>query len=818
VVAINNLNRKLIRDLLAAKAQFGAVVAIIAIGIAAFVGIYESYQNLYSSYEYTYDLLSMGDYWVSVDQLPARATREIDSIPGVTAEGRVIGNVKLDLALESGKRVEARIVSMPAGHQPAINTLEIQTGSYFSPGDNREIILEKGFAEYHGFEPGDWLTVERNGVKTSFQMIGAAVSPEFIWISKSAQEPIAMPETYGVIFMPNARAEELFEMQGMVNDITFVLDDGIDEEATIAEVRAILEHNGIKRITTKNDEVSIAARKVDIVQGVRTAYIVAREDQVSYQMLKADLDSFQQMAVLFPMLFLGLASLAIYVLLNRLVESQRIQIGLMRALGYTKLQVLWHYMGFALAVGALGSILGALLGHAFARAMTEYYITFLRIPYIEIRPQWAIVGVGVMIGTLVPLSAGIVPSWVTSRMHPAEAMRPPAPPIGHRTFIEILLPFIPRMSTTFKLPLRNMFRNLRRTLFMATGVMSATAMILVSLSFVDMMDYMYVQFEKVPNYDARIIFQGIGSESTATFISHLDGVESAEAMIEQPYRLRFGNEVMDTAVTGMEPGTTMYRLYLEDGTPAVLPDEGILLTTPVRNKLKAEVGDIIELEPLVGTVGETQMKVVGIVDEPMGGRAYLTLGRAQELFNLPGAATVALVRFYGEPDARTLERIYNIPEVASIESGTVLLDYFDESMGFFWAFVGVMLAMSFGLGIAIVFNGVTINVLERKREIAVMRAVGMGDRQLANLITIENLGVAAFGILIGLPIGYQIANAFMTQASGDVEGFALTGIIYPQSYVIAVVCSVAIMLISQMPAIRQVTRMSLPTVTKGWVE
>ncbi len=370
MVVLNNLHRKLLRDLFAAKAQFGAVVAIIAIGITAFVGVYESYQNLYLSYEYTYNLLSMGDYWITVDYLPERATREIDSIPGVTAEGRVIGDVKLDLELESGKRVEARIVSMPVGEHPNVNDVEVQAGAYLSAGGSREIMLERSFADYHGYVPGDWLTIEHNGVDASFRVVGVVVSPEYMWVSKSAQEPIVTPETFGIIFMSHERAQGLFNFRGMVNEISFTLADGADEEATLAAVRAILERNGIKRVSTKNDTVSVAARKIDMVQGVRTAYVVAREDQPSHQMLKADLDSFQQMAVLFPMLFLGLAALAIYVLLNRLVESQRTQIGLMRALGYGKRQVLSHYVGFALVVGVLGSIIGALLGHLFASAMT----------------------------------------------------------------------------------------------------------------------------------------------------------------------------------------------------------------------------------------------------------------------------------------------------------------------------------------------------------------------------------------------------------------------------------------------------------------
>ncbi len=818
MVVINNLNRKLLRDLLAAKAQFGAVIAIIAIGITSFVGVYESYRNLYTSYEYTYSLLSMGDYWISVDQLPARAVREINAIPGVTAQGRIIGDVKLDLTLESGKRAEARVVSMPADHRPLVNNVEVQTGSYFSPGNNRELLLETHFYEYHDFMPGDSLVIERDGVKAPFTVVGSAVSPEYIWISKSAQEPIVSPETFGIVFMPQERAEALFGMQGLVNDISFILAPGVDEQSVLTSIGDILRRYGIERITSKNDTVTVAARKIDIVQGVRTAYLIARDDQPSHQLLKQDLDGFQQMAVLFPALFLGLASLAIYVLLNRLVESQRIQIGLMRALGYTKRQVLMHYVGFALVVGIIGSAAGAVLGHIFAVLMTTYYVGFLRIPYIEIQTQWAVIGIGVAMGTIIPVIAGVAPSWATSRLHPAEAMRPPAPPIGHRTIIEILLPFIVRMSTTFKLPLRNTFRNMRRTLFMATGVMSATALILVSLSFVDMISYMFDLFDRVPNYDARVIFQGVGSASTATYISHIDGVEAAEATLQEPYRLRFGDTTMDTAIAGLEPGNTMYRLYLEDGSLAALPHDGILLSTPIRNKLHAGVGDVIHVEPLIGTVGDTDLTVMGIVDEPLGGRAYMTLNNAQNLFNLPGAATAAYVRYARAPDAQLLERIYNIPEVASIEPSDVLLAYFQDSIAFFWAFVGVMLAMSFGLGIAIVFNGVTINVLERRREIAVMRAVGMGDRQLAGMITIENMGIAALGILIGLPAGFEIATAFMAQAASQTEGFAFTTVIYPQSYVLAALSSVLIMLISQMPAIRQVTRMSLPTVTKGWEE
>ncbi|MBN1856466.1 MAG: FtsX-like permease family protein [Dehalococcoidia bacterium] len=819
MVAINNLQRKLLRDMGSSKAQFGAVAAVIAIGISAFVGVYASYQNLHVSYQYTYDVLSMGDYFITVDYLPERAVREMDDIPGVRAAGQIVGNVKLDLETESGDRVEGKIVSLPSDTRPLVSNVKLESGTYFSPGDKREVLLPPLFAEYHELAPGDSLVIEHGASKTSYTVMGIAIHPEYLWVSKSAEEPIATAKTFGVIFMPQQRAEDIFGMQGMVNQIGLAFDDSVVVDEAIVQVKDILTRYGIKNVTSKDDMVSIGARKIDIVQGVRTAYMVPREDQISYELLKADLDGLQQMSFLFPVLFLSMAGLAIYILLGRLVESQRVQIGLMRALGYTKGQVLGHYVDFALVMGILGSISGALLGYAMASALTTYYAGFLRLPFIEVVPQWNVIAVGVGVGTVVPVLASIVPCWASSRMQPAEAMRPPAPPAGHRTFIEILLPFIPRLHSTFKLPLRNMFRHPRRTLFMATGVMSATALIIVSLSMLDMVqDMTGTLFDKTQHYDARVILQGTGSESTATYIAHLEGVEAAEALLDQPYRVKRGEISQSTSIRGIEPNSKMYSLITPDGGITTVSEAGIVLPTFISDKLGVNVGDTVYLEPLVGTVGETEIVVSGLINEPMGGRPYMPLNEAQKLFNLPGAATSVFVQFYGQPSPELLQRIYDLPEVASIEQVSALKDYMDESMGAMYAMVGVMLALSFGLGLAIVFNGVTVNVLERRREIAIMRAIGMSDRQLGSIITMENLGTAMIGILIGLPLGYQLANYIMEAQSSTMENMSFSAVIYPRSYVIAAVCSIIIMLLSQMPAIKRMTTMSLPTVTKDWSE
>ncbi|NLE95092.1 MAG: hypothetical protein GX600_05345, partial [Dehalococcoidia bacterium] len=205
MVAVNNLQRKLLRDMGNSKAQFGAVAAVIALGIATFAGVYASYLNLHVSYEYTYDTLRMGDYFITVDYLPERAVREMDELPGVHAEGQVVGNVKLDIQTAGGERVEARVVSLPSDARPQVSNVKIEAGDYFSPGNRRELLLPPLFAEYHQLEPGDSLTIEHGGSKTSYRVAGIATHPEYLWVSKSAEELVATAKTFGVIFMPQQR-------------------------------------------------------------------------------------------------------------------------------------------------------------------------------------------------------------------------------------------------------------------------------------------------------------------------------------------------------------------------------------------------------------------------------------------------------------------------------------------------------------------------------------------------------------------------------------------------------------------------------------
>jgi putative ABC transport system permease protein len=811
---------KLLRDLKAAKFQFGAVVVVILLGISMFIGSYGAYLNLYSSYEASFDLLNMGDYWISLDQVSDRAVTELEKVEGIDAVGRIIDKVQIDIKSEGGERIEGKVISLPPHEQPLVNNIIVNSGTYFTDASSREVLVEKHFADYHNLKPGDELVLESNNVKATYYVTGIITSPEYIYVTKSEQDVMPLPRTFGVLFLSQPTAEKLFNMTGRVNEISLT----VNNDMTDAEVRQHIEDTllrfDIKRVTFKNDPVSLAARKIDIIRGIRSAYVIERADQIVIKLLKSDLDGFQQIAFLFPLLFLTIASFTIYILLNRLIESQRVQIGLMRGLGYNRLSILLHYVSFALVVGILGSILGALLGNWISSWMTSFYVSQLNLPYTIIQVSWGTTITGMLIGIIIPVIAGLIPAMATMRLTPAIAMRPPPPAVGNKLLIETIFPFFTRMPYLIKMTLRNIFRKFRQTFFMAMGVAFAVMLVLLSLSFVDTFNNaIHVQFDVIQKYDAIVHFQGVGQDSLANYAQHLDGVNTAEPMFQAPYRVRFGDTVIDTAITGLPPGSKMFTLRTVDGEELEISENGILLPATMQKKLGAKIGDTITLEPLVGTVGNTEKKLAGYVDFFMGGRAFMPIREVQKMTENEGLATGVIMTFDGKPSADLLQRLYNMPNAVTIEFTEDSRQYIDEQMAFMWAFVIFMLIMGTSLGTAIIFNSVTVNVLQRTRELAMMKVIGRGNVFITAMITMENIIIGIIGVAIGIPLGQYIAQLFMdsVNASAD-ESMSLNIVILPETYILSIVAAIIMLLISQVPALRHVRRMSLTTALKDWYE
>ena len=207
---MKQLRKKLVRDLLANKWLFIAVSIVIFLGVAMFGSSFMAFQNLKSSYDFSYDKLNFADFTMKVISAPPETTGELEKLSGVEAvTGRINIDIGLSLPQKGGQSLVARAISVPSDSRPAINDLKVETGSYFSAGDKYALLVEKSFAEYHNLNPGDKLLLSGIEGQLEFTIAGVVTSPEYIFPAKSRNEFFISEDTWGVVFFPSDIAPEL---------------------------------------------------------------------------------------------------------------------------------------------------------------------------------------------------------------------------------------------------------------------------------------------------------------------------------------------------------------------------------------------------------------------------------------------------------------------------------------------------------------------------------------------------------------------------------------------------------------------------------
>ncbi|MBA7626341.1 hypothetical protein ES703_33787 [subsurface metagenome] len=785
---MNKLQRKVVRDLAASKGLFLAVIMVIFLGVALFGASFIAYQNLRSSYDYTYERLRFADFTVKVVEAPTETVEELESIPGIEA---VTGRMNVDIALglpgEETRGVLARVISLPSDSRPAVNDVKVEEGSYFQEGEGNVLLVEKSFAEHHELKPEDTVFLTVDDQEISFRIAGIITSPEYIWPAKSRQEILASPETFGVVFVPQDTVSGLVG-KPFINEFCFLIDEGADRDSIIAEVVGTLAPYEVMDVVTQEEQPSNAA-------------------------LEMDLEQFGEMARVFPLLFLIVGALATYILLSRIVHNQRAQIGLMRAVGYSRRQVLVHYQIFALVIGIIGAISGAIAGYFLSEALTNFYIGLLGLPFTRIETQWLAMGEGVLIGLLPCIIAGILPAYSASRLRPAEAMRTPPPATGRKILLERLFPFFTRLSSLWKIPLRNIFRNRRRSLYTVIGVTFGVSLILVSGGMIDSIYALLdVHFDKIQTYDAQVTFAQPQSTALVSEVKGWEGVEESEPILQVPTRLEHEDRVYSTLVIGLSPDSELYGLYSTGGDQVTVSEEGILLSEGLRKTLDIHVGETINVRSLPAV---SQLEVVGFVKQTMGSFGYVTLHQAQSIAGDQDVISGILLNVEPQHADTIREKAYQIPATASVELTSETRKELDEMLDYAVSMLWIMLGFGAALALAIVFTTVTVNILERRREIATMRTLGESKTRIAAMATIENLLLGLAGLIPGIILGYALALYFFSLLQTDVFSFDL--VIFSRTYVLTAGLVILIMLISQLPGIRQVNRLNLSQVIKEQV-
>jgi len=378
-----------------------------------------------------------------------------------------------------------------------------------------------------------------------------------------------------------------------------------------------------------------------------------------------------------------------------------------------------------------------------------------------------------------------------------------------------MLPFI------IRLPVRNLYRSRRRTLSTAIGIAAGLSLVLVSAMFLDSIDYAIDSyFNKMQRYDALVQFLPPQSEDILNHIQRWDEVKQAQPGLFLPVELEKDGKVFSTVLLGLPRAGTLYRVLGADGYPTRLADDTIRISDLVRQRLGVETGDLLLVRYAMSSkevTAETRMQVGPRISLPATSMAFANIETVQRLFatklNYPVRPVTGVA--VAAPRARLAslkERLLNLPHAAAVEITEQTRRELDRMMEFTYVFISVMLLFGVALAFAIVFNTLSINLIERTREIAALRTLGFAQLQIALMTTIENLLMGALGVLLGVPLGRLLCLWLVKTYQS--ETVTLQAVIYPRTYVLTVVGILLLVVLAQLPSLRMMYHLDLAKATK----
>lgn len=782
------LNQKLVRDLWRIKSQAIAIGLVIALGVLMLVMMHGLVNTLEETRLAYYDRYRLADVFAPVNRAPTHTLKELAAIPGVAAvQGRVMGEALIDLP-EVNVPLRARAISLPDTGSPTLNDIFLTDGRMMLAGHVDEIILLKGFAEARQLTPGDSLTVTMNGARRTFSIVGLAQSPEFFY-STAPGELAADDSRFAVIWVGESALAAAYDMEGAFNEALLSLEPGA----------------GLAAVTN-------AADKILYKFGSLGAY--GLENQLSNRFISEEIDGLKASAVGVPPLFLAVAAFLLYIVISRMVQSEREQIGLLKAFGYSSAEVSTHYLKLVLVIAIGGALAGIAMGIAAGRGMAELYQSYFKFPFIvfEVDPVTFYVGLLISIGTATAASLLVLRSIFL--LTPAVAMRPPLPP-DYRNALKLPERFQRILDQPSKMVLRRVFRQPGRMFAAVTGIACGMALSAGMISVMSGFDRaLDVSFSVLDRSDANVVFTHSLTQKSIIELAQVPGVIAVEPYRSVPVIFRHGRHHYQGGIEGLVDNPRLYRALDTSLQPIPLMPNGIVLSKPIADILQAAPGDWITIDVREGRRPLLQVPVAAVANTLLGSPVYMQLSALNHYLKEPEQVSGAFLRLDTAQRDQVYRAIKNMPAVAGIslklDSRISFEKMMDQGAG---AMRYIMALIAGVITFGIVFNSARIAYAERERDLASLRVIGFTKGETAFVLLGELTLVTLIALPIGAALGYYLSLAISEGFSTDI--YQIQPVYTSENYGIAGLAVIFASLVSGWLVKRDIDRIDLVSALKS---
>ena len=571
----------------------------------------------------------------------------------------------------------------------------------------------------------------------------------------------------------------------------------INGQNTLNENKKIYQKNYTayqKEIKNAQKEIDDAKEEIENLEKPEW-YLLTRENNSGYTTFYEAATKIDSIASVFPIFFIVVAFLMGMNTMTRMIEEERSEIGLFTSLGINNHKIIASYILYVLIATFIGLFIGLLIGYyAVPHALFGVYTASFTIPdlltYFNVNASTLIVLTAVIIMTLV--------TYITVNQNfkenPAELLRPKAPKKGTKVILERFPKIWQKLSFTWKVTIRNMFRYKKRIVMTIVGITGCTALLLTGFGIKDSINSLLEkQFQDVTTYDSILLLKDELKQENENINQVLENsnINSYLYMNMESYTFSPSNKTLDAYVMAFANNETKEYFNLKDlqGNEISLQDDGVIITEKMADLLKVSKGDIIKIRNNQNEL--FILKVAGVCENYVNHYIYMTSDYYNETIKDISYNAIITTIDKEKESTNLLDSNYFSSIQYTDDSKKMLEDVINSMNDIVYLIIG----FSTFLAITVLYNLTTINISERKREIATLKVLGFYNKEVSTYVYRETIILTIVGIILGVLGGLGL-NLFVLMVA-ETDEILFVKDIHVLSYIYTFLIMIAFTLIVQ---------------------
>lgn len=742
------LFKKLLRELWSQKAAILSLVLVCAGGISSYVALMGGYRDLSLAKEDFFSEYHFADWSLTAKTIPSSMVKEVAMREGVRrARGRVVEPIRVKI-----DGVEHYLPGMVRGFSPSegytLNAQKLVRGEL--PGDSLskpQALLHISFARARSVELGSFCEVLLRGQKLKVEVCGFFQSPETSIIMPPKGALVTDEGDMVMMIMEDGFLGEKTSRGGSVNQLLLEIEPSIKgsyrEKDLLWEIESLLKPYGLLSTVPQSSEPVV-------------------------QFLDGDIQGLWVSATMMPAICLGVMAMVLHVVLSRYVLQQRVVVGTLRAVGYPKRALIFHYLGFGLVVATLSSIVGVVAGVLFQGALLKLYLQVYQLPIGESGWHFTDWLLGAMIAYLFTIAGSVTAVFRVSKMEPTVAMRP-MPMEEAKSFFYESWEIFRRRSFVFKYVFRNLLRNPFRVLVTMVAAFCSCALMVEAFTMSSNIDFLMNQeFVESRKEDLSVALYDPQPVRHLENWSRTQGLDYCEFQLLLPGELYGSMSSKQIMVTGLPRPSRLYTPLDAKDRPIRIHQEGIVLSDKLAEILGVSRGDEVEFEPSWSTQKRQKVEVVEISTSYLGLQAFMSRKALARLVESEDVSNLILVKGSRLTESELRLELEKLPAIESVswreQSLKKMKEIMEQGLG---SSLLILMMFSGTIAFGSLVNTALVNLGEREREIAILRILGYSNLQATLIFCYELLLLNLIGIFLGwfggIALVYWIFSSYSTE-------------------------------------------------------